>query len=159
MRSQALAELAVNMSIRSVEITFVFDEARLPESTLRERLNTLLDEHFRDCDEARVHWPAASSQPPLSRTTESAEQDPEVEVLSRIVRLSDQLIRADDLSAMLLTYIEEAPGARKADAGALAEEIRQATEQLGAIENEPTIKSQLNELIDALQELASEGTR
>jgi hypothetical protein len=147
------------MSIKSVEITFVFDEARLPESALRVRLKTLLGEHFRDCDEVRVHWPEAASTAPLSDNALSAEQDPRVEVLSRIVRLSDQLIRADDLSAMLLTYIEEAPGARAADAGALAEEIRQATEQLGAIQNEATIKSQLNELIDALQELAGEGAR
>ena len=147
------------MSVRSVHITFVFDEGRLPESTIKERLNALLDEHFLDCDEVHVHWPEASSEAPLSRIAQMAEQDSKVTVLNRIMRLSDQLIRVDNLSAMLLTYIEEAGGAREADAGTLAEEIRQATKQLTSIQNEAFIKSQLNELIDALQELASEGAR
>ena len=80
------------------------------------------------------------------------------EAFERIARLSDLLMRADDLSAMLLTYIEEAPAIRESQAGTLAQEIRVALPPPGSIEDEDKVRAQLAELIDALEEVAGHGT-
>jgi hypothetical protein len=140
------------MKTLHTEITLTFDDARVSEQEIRNRLDAMLQGAFTEAEGVQARWEmsAASSAVPDAHETGTTLAG----ALERIARLSASLMWADDLSAMLMTYIEEAPTVRESDAGTLAEEIRVEVGKMGAIENEETVRAEIAGLIDALEEVA-----
>ena len=134
-----------------VDLTFIFDEARLSEQELHDRLDARVRAEFGDADDVHTRWNAMPADSPLL----GANAQPEELAAYLITRLRELLMRADGLSAMLMTHIEEAPSVSESQAGTLAEENRVESRKLGAIEDEETIRSQLVTLIEALKEIPS----
>jgi hypothetical protein len=81
------------------------------------------------------------------------------EAYGQVTALCELLLKADGLSASLMSLIEAALAVGDAETAlGLAEDIRAAS-QLVAIENEAAIRSQIGSLVSTLEEIASHSGR